>query len=387
MTNPGEASNEMLRLAFDASPAAMFMVDQNGRVELVNAQCEETFGYARGEMIGKSIEALVPAGLRTRHRGLRADFAANPSKRLMGVGRDLRAVRRDGSEFPVEIGLTPVATPSGTRVVAFAVDISARLLVEESLRNSMAELERANESLSRFAYVASHDIQEPLRKISAFADILSTAMADGNPEESRYAAEVMAASAKHARGLVADVLTLARSLNNAYAPEPFSLREKIQLVLDTLSQTIEDERAEIELLGEDFTIQGDMSQTLQLLQNLISNALKYHEPDRPPHLRIVLKGGDGKFALAIEDEGIGFSTAHADEIFEPFRRLHSRGVFPGTGIGLAICKTIASRHGWRLTATSAPSVGSTFEILFPAAAIIPPAETDGSGGQAASEPE
>jgi PAS domain S-box-containing protein len=365
LADPGEASNEMLRLAFEASPAAMFMVDQNGRIELVNAQCEESFGYARGEMIGMSVETLVPTGLRTRHRGLRADFSANPSKRLMGVGRDLRAVRRDGSEFPVEIGLTPVATPLGTRVVAFAVDISARLLVEKSLKNSMAELERANESLSRFAYVASHDIQEPLRKISAFANILDTAMADGNAEESRYAAEVMAASAKHARSLVADVLALARSLNNAYALETFSLREKVQHVLHTLSQTIHDEGAKVEMIGEDFVIQGDKSQTLQLLQNLISNALKYHERGCTPQVRIVLKSGGGKFALAIEDEGIGFSTTHSDEIFEPFRRLHDRGVFPGTGIGLAICKTIASRHGWRLTATSTPTVGSTFEIAFP----------------------
>ncbi len=116
----------------------------------------------------------------------------------MGVGRDLRALRRDGSEFPVEIGLTPVATPLGMRVVAFAIDITARLETEKSLKISLAELERANASLSRFAYVASHDIQEPLRKIAAFADILRTAMAQNDPEEARYAADVMSSSAQHA---------------------------------------------------------------------------------------------------------------------------------------------------------------------------------------------
>ncbi len=371
MANPGDDSNEMLRLAFDASPAAMFMVDQNGRIELVNAQCEETFGYARGKMIGMSVETLVPAGLRRKHQGLRQEFAANPSKRLMGVGRDLRAVRRDGSEFPVEIGLTPVATPLGPRVVAFAVDITARLLVEDSLKTSMAELERANESLSRFAYVASHDIQEPLRKIAAFADILNTAMANGDVEETRYAANVMASSAQHARNLVADCLALARSLNNAYAFETFSARATVRLVLDNLSQAILDESARIETLGEDFPIDGDRSQAIQMVQNLVSNALKYHEPGQPPRVRIVLKDGDGERSLAIQDDGIGFSVSHREEIFEPFRRLHDRGDYPGTGIGLAICKTIASRHGWRLQVTSTPTVGSTFEIVFPKTAAHP----------------
>ncbi len=367
MPDPSETSNEVLRLAFEASPAAMFMVDQHGRVELVNAQCEETFGYARGEMIGMCVETLVPVGLRSRHRNLRADFAANPSKRLMGVGRELRAVRRDGSEFPVEIGLTPVATPLGPRVVAFAIDITARLQVEDSLKKSMAELERANESLSRFAYVASHDIQEPLRKISAFADILNTAMAAGDAEETRYAAQVMAASAQHARHLVADVLALARSLNNAYAVETFALRETIQTALDNLSQAILEERADVQVIGRDYSLQGDRSQAVQMVQNLVSNALKYHKPGTPPHVRIVLKSGEGEHGLAIEDDGIGFAAAHSDEIFEPFRRLNDRGDFPGSGIGLAICKTIASRHGWRLSATSSPTVGSTFEIVFPKA--------------------
>ena len=141
----------------------------------------------------------------------------------MGAGRDLRAMRRDGSEFPVEIGLTPVDTPHGLRVVGFAIDISARLESEARLKHSLAELERANESLSRFAYVASHDIQEPLRKISAFGNILRAAMAHGNQEEARYAAEVMIASAQRARILVADLLSLARSLNNAYRLEPISI--------------------------------------------------------------------------------------------------------------------------------------------------------------------
>ena len=282
MTETSGTPGELLRLTFEASPAAMFMVDGEGMIELANRQCETMFGYGSGEMSGLSVELLVPVGIRGRHRQLRDDYGAAPSKRLMGAGRDLRAIRRDGGEFPVEIGLTPVVTPRGPSVVVFAIDISARLESEARLKNSLAELERANESLSRFAYVASHDIQEPLRKISAFGDILRAAMAEGNEEEARYAAEVMTASAQRARALVADLLSLARSLNSAYELETISLRATIGFVLETLSQTIQDKHAQITCFGEDFVVRGDRAQTRQMVQNLVSNALKYHKPGEPP---------------------------------------------------------------------------------------------------------
>ena len=294
MTESSRTPGELLRLTFEASPAAMFMVDGEGVIELANRQCEIMFGYAPGEMGGLSVERLVPLGVRGRHRKLRDDFGAAPSKRLMGAGRDLRAMRRDGSEFPVEIGLTPVATPQGLSVVVFAIDISARLESEARLKNSLAELERANESLSRFAYVASHDIQEPLRKISAFGNILRAAMEDGNQEEARYAADVMTASAQRARALVADLLSLARSLNNAYELEPISIRDTIGVVLDALSQAIQEKSAQIACLGEDFVVRGDRAQTLQMLQNLVSNALKYHKPGEAPRVKIRLETDDGR---------------------------------------------------------------------------------------------
>jgi PAS domain S-box-containing protein len=358
---------ELLQLAFDASPAAMFMVDSEGVIELANEQCEKIFGYDPGTMRGLSVEHLVPTGIRGRHRRLRDGYAQAPSKRQMGVGRDLRATRRDGSEFPVEIGLTPVVTPVGTRVVGFAIDITARLESEGRLKNSLAELERANESLSRFAYVASHDIQEPLRKISAFGDILTAAVKDRNEEEMRYAAGVMMASAQHARSLVAHVLSLARSLNNAYRMETISLRETIAVALDTLSQTILEKKPRIECMGDDFSVEADRSQTIQMLQNLVSNALKYHKPCEAPSIRIVMATGETEHRLKVEDDGIGFTPTQGDEIFEPFRRLYDRGDVPGNGIGLAICKTIAGRHNWRISARSTPSGGATFEIIFPRA--------------------
>ena len=360
--------NEMLRLAFAASPAAMLLLDGDGRIELANEEAERIFGYGHGELAGKSVEELVPAHLRAAHRGHRAGFAAAPAKRQMGSGRDLVALRRDGSEFFIEVGLTPIATASGPKVVAFAIDINARRDSEYALRRALRELEVANENLARFAYVASHDIQEPLRKISAFADILNAAMVKDDREEALYAADVMASSALHARRLVADLLAYARAANQSPAIEPISIKAALERALDALSQTVVETKAEIALKGEDFPVDADRLQLHQLLQNILSNALKYHKPYLPPQVSVLLEPGETENRLTIADRGIGFASADAETIFEPFRRLHGRGDYPGTGIGLAICKTVAQRHGWRMAATSTPTVGAAFEIVFPIAA-------------------
>ncbi len=360
--------NAMLRLAFDACPAGMLLVDGAGRIELVNGECERMFGYGPGDLAGQGVESLMPASLHRAHREHRAGFAAAPAKRQMGTGRDLVARRRDGSEFFIEVGLTPIDTAMGPKVVAFVIDVSARRDSEYALRRALGELEMANENLARFAYVASHDIQEPLRKISAFADILSAAMAKDDRNEALYAADVMASSALHARRLVADVLAYARAANQSQSVEPVSIKAALARALEALSLTVAETKAEIVWTGEDFPIEADRLQLHQLLQNILSNALKYHKPLLPPQVSIHLEPGDSESRLTIADRGIGFASADAETIFEPFRRLHGRGDYPGTGIGLAICKTVAQRHGWRLTATSTPTIGSAFEIVFPLAA-------------------
>lgn len=357
-------ANEIFALAFEACPAAMLMVSAAGRIELVNSQCEAMFGYDPGAMVNLPVESLLPAGLRDAHRGLREGFFAQPEKRMMGVGRDLRARRRDGDEFPVEIGLTPVVTPEGPRVLAFAIDISARVDAESRLVASLAELRRANQSLASFAYIASHDIQEPLRKICAFAEVLGGALARGDTDEMRYAAEVMAQSAQRARRLVANLLTYARSLESALVVEDFSMRALVDEVLELCGQGICDAQARVDVLGEDFTVRGDRSQTLHVVVNFLTNALKYAKPGQAPHVRIVLAPGETEDRLVVEDEGIGFAEESAGVIFEPFRRLHGRHDAPGEGIGLAICKAVADRHGWRLSAQGRPGKGASFEVGF-----------------------
>ncbi len=265
-------------------------------IEFANGECERMFGYGPGELAGENVENLMPEHLRPAHRGHRAGFAAAPAKRMMGIGRDLVALRRDGSEFFIEVGLTPIEAASGSKVVAFAIDVSARRDSEYALRRAMSELEMANENLARFAYVASHDIQEPLRKISAFADILNEAMAKDDREEALYAADVMASSALHARRLVADLLAYARAAHQSHAVEPISIRAALERALEALSLTIVETKAEIAWTGEDFPVEADRLQLHQLLQNILSNALKYHKPKLPPQVSIHLEPGNPRTA-------------------------------------------------------------------------------------------
>lgn len=356
--------SDIFHLAVESCPAAMIMIDAGGLISLANAECERMFGFQPGELIGAPIEAMIPPRLRQGHLAQRGGFAKAPTKRQMGGGRDLYAVRSDGTEFPVEIGLTPFETPNGPGVMAFVIDISARREAERSISGYMEELERANEGLARFAYAASHDIQEPLRKITTFANIQKDALARNDMDQVAFAAGVMQSSALHARCLVADLLNLSRSINAEYDLGPVMIKTAVSEALDNLSQTIKDKNAVLELDVDDFGVEADHWQVVSLIQNIISNALKYHKPGQRPVVRISAKAAPNGRVLSVADEGIGFSMLSLKEIFEPFKRLHSRDDYPGSGIGLAICKTIAARHKWTLTADAAPLVGAKFEIGF-----------------------
>ncbi|QGM46270.1 sensor histidine kinase [Methylocystis heyeri] len=354
---------DIFRLAVEAAPAAMIVTNRDGIIEYVNSETEHMFGFSVQELIGQCVDMLVPPTLRADHADLRRSYLDQPEKRLMGAGRDLKAVRRDGSEFSVEIGLAPIPTEDGLLILATVLDISARRQAEAALALRASELERANTRLAQFAYVASHDLQEPLRKIAAFSDLLEQAMAASELGEAKQATEIIRKSALRARNLVDDLLTYSRTINDTQVLKQLDLREEIEAALGDLSQSIEDAGAQLVLDVPHLTFRADRSQFARLVQNILSNAIKYRKPDVPP--RIVIRStpvdGDG-FVLEISDNGIGFDEKYARTIFEPFRRLHSQTQYPGTGIGLAICKSIVDRHGWSMSIRSSPGEGASFFI-------------------------
>ena len=358
--------NDRFRLAVDASPAAMIMVDASGIIEFANAETARMFGYAIHELIGQSIDGLVPPGLRAAHAALRQGFFAQPSKRPMGSDRNLHAVRKDGAQFPVEIGLTPIDSAGGTMVLATIVDITARRRAELELTRHAAELELANERLAQFAYVASHDLQEPLRKIAAYAGLIEEAVRKSDQATLSRATAVVSASAVRARRMVENLLAFSRVGAAETRIERLDLRAEVAGVLADLSVAIEEAGAVVELAVEPAIVPADRAQLGRLIQNIVANAIKFRKADAPPS--IVLRTervSRERVRLAIADDGIGFDETFAAQIFEPFKRLHTPNAYDGSGIGLAICKSIADRYGWTLTAHSRPGEGSIFTLTLP----------------------
>jgi PAS domain S-box-containing protein len=359
-------ADHRFRLAVDASPAAMIMVDAKGVIEFANAETMRMFGYAIDELLGKSIDILAPSRSRAAHAALRRGFFAHPSKRPMGAGRDLHGTRKDGAEFPVEIALTPIEAAEGAIVLATVVDITARRKAELDLAQRASDLELANERLTQFAYVASHDLQEPLRKIAVYAGLLGAAVEASDTAGAVRATSVISSSAARARRMVDNLLTFSRVGGAETHTQPLNLRAEVELALTDLSAAIDETGAAIRLEVEPVVAPADRAQLGRLIQNVISNAIKFHKPGFAPSIAIRSSLiGRTQVRLSISDEGVGFDEKFASEIFEPFKRLNSPKDYEGTGIGLAICKAIADRYGWTITARSRPGEGSTFTVTLP----------------------
>jgi PAS domain S-box-containing protein len=364
-------SEMRFRRVVESAPSAMLMVGPEGRIEMANLLAEQLFGYAREELLGQKVEMLIPERFRTQHPGLRAEFFSDPKARSMGVGRDLYALRKDGSEFPVEIGLNPIETEEGLRVLAAIVDITTRWEAQDALSRRAIELEKANERLARFAYVASHDLQEPLRKVVSFTELLNRAIASSDQSDVAYATNVLRTSALRARDLVEDLLLYTRTANEAQKLQDLDMREQIELALDDLSEAIRAASAEMQIDAPHLTIRADRTQFVRLVQNLVSNALKYRKLGQPVNVKLMARMDEDAIRLAVADDGIGIEPYYQRTIFEPFERLHPKAQYPGTGIGLAICKSIADRHGWDISVESQLGQGATFTVTIPATSERP----------------
>ncbi len=238
----------------------------------------------------------------------------------------------------------------------------------DRLRQSTLELERSNRELQDFAFVASHDLQEPLRKIQAFGDRLKTKHGATLGAEGVDYLSRMQAAAHRMHVLINDLLTFSRVTSKAQPFVPVDLGKIAREVLTDLEVRVQQTGGRVET-GALPTIDADPLQMRQLLQNLVGNGLKFHRPDEPPLVKISAAverdGGPPRARLVIEDNGIGFDMKYLDRIFTPFQRLHGRAEYEGTGMGLAVCRRIVERHGGTLTAESAPGQGARFVAVLP----------------------
>ncbi len=485
-------SEQRFRTVVENSPNALLMVDERGTIALANGPANTMFGYAPNELVGQSIEKLVPAEKATEHKELRRDYLRNPIARPMGADRMLSAVRKDGSEFPVEIALNAVQTPEGLMVLSSIADISERIRAQQEIKNTQARLyyaiqagniglwdwnvdtgqvvvndsfleqlgkppgeswenadewfshlhpddcehamaktrefidghaeeyrsvfrlrhangtyrwilsvggwlrglpddsrqlagahiditdrmehqeeleryaralEESNRELDEFSYIASHDLQEPLRKLISYTRLLEQDVENENKNEIKNSLRVITNSASRMRSLVQDLLVLSRTGKAELNCSKTRIADCIKDALEAASSSIAENNAEISFdnLPE---VECDRTLVTQLYQNLISNALKFRADDRAPQIRFTAIEENDEIVLGVEDNGVGIKEDYRDLVFAPFKRLQGRSKADGTGIGLTICRKAVERHGGRMWVESTPGSGSHFRFAF-----------------------
>jgi PAS domain S-box-containing protein len=496
-TLQAQALGARFRGLLEAAPDAMVIANEDGRIVLLNSQAARLFDCDRSDVVGAAIETLVPDRFRARHPQHRAGYAAEPRTRPMGQGVDLWARRRNGSEFPAEISLSPlrteegvftiaairdaterkrleeerrrvqeleeersrfrrlvqsdiigiivadldgpileandhflrlvgreraalaagslhwealtpaewreadarslgslrsvgVASPwekeflreDGTRVpvlvgialldehrgICYVLDISERKRTERTLAVFAAELARSNRELEAFASVASHDLQEPLRTVASFTELLAARYGERLDADGRELLDFVVGGVERMSALIEGLLAVSRVGTRALPHGLVDCEHVLHGVLDDLKAALDTAGASV-THGPLPTLPGDETQLAQLLRNLLDNAVKFRRPGVPPRVGVEAAREGDAWLFRVADNGLGIEPQYFERIFVIFQRLHLQDEFPGTGIGLAVCRRVVERHGGRIWVESEAGAGSTFCFTLPAARV------------------
>lgn len=348
----------------------MVIIDHEGHIQRINPAVERMFGWPAAELVGNNVTMLMPSPYHEEHDEYLRRYVTTGERRIIGIGREVVGLRRDGTTFPVFLSVGEVAEADRKTFVGILHDITAQKAAEAARERLIEELEAKNAELERFTYTVSHDLKSPLITIKGFVGQLERSVTAGKMDRFRSDVARIASAADKLADLLDDVLELSRIGRLVNPPEDVSLRVIVDEVLELLSATIESSGARVTVDSELPVVHGDRVRISEILQNIIENALKFST--EAPHIELGARVEDGLAICHVRDHGIGIDPQYVDRVFGLFEQLD--GASPGTGIGLALVRRIVEVHGGTAWAESeGPGRGTTMFFSLPLSQTEQPA--------------
>lgn len=346
---------------------ALITINEKGRIQFVNSSVSKIFGYTSEELVGKNVKILMPSKVAEAHDEYLKRYKETGNKRVIGKKRkELEGLRKNGEVFPLSLGVNEVVVDGKKIFVGTIEDLTEDKLAEQKLHSTIKRLSQANSDLEYFNYIASHDLQEPLRVISNFTHLLHEKIhkQDFSDKKIFSYTDFIVSAAERMRGLLKDLLEYSRMTKSVIRVKKVNLEVILSDVLSNLQNVIKDSDAQI--IYKDLpVIQSHPSMLTCLIQNLIDNAIKYCSLGTQPHVIFKVEEREKDWLFSVQDNGIGINEKYLEQVFLPFKRLHSNEEYIGTGIGLASCKKIVESCNGSIWVESEEGKGSVFYFVLP----------------------